>query len=239
MAFFVRPFLAHEGLPVRLRQIQTYPFPRRQVRTLWRRGHPAAVRRERMATSSWRAGRAHLVYPPRAELSGVALGCLPAEYGPGTLFCAICDYRSGRRSPAQGTAPPGRRGASRKARLERYTRERIAEIELRLQEAHDSLQQRRRRQEEELESKEATLIDAVTNEVRSIQARVEQSMATKRLRRWCSVSRTRRSSRRPDSERAHLSRSQELAAVRLDEIKARCAARSKISPCSFPQRATN
>jgi DNA-directed RNA polymerase subunit beta' len=60
-----------------------------------------------------------------------------------------------------------------KTRLQRSTVEQVAEIELRLQEALDNLERRRKQREVELEEKAGNLSDAVTDEVRGIQARLE------------------------------------------------------------------
>jgi DNA-directed RNA polymerase subunit beta' len=107
-----------------------------------------------------------------------------------------------------------------KTRLERGTQERIAEIELRLQEAVDSLQLRRKNEEEKLEAKEAELIDAVTNEVRSIQARMEGLMGQPAAEALAlSFHATPIVEAGDTIERSHLSVPQELAAKRLDEIK--------------------
>ncbi len=65
-----------------------------------------------------------------------------------------------------------------KTRLERGTVEKIAEIDLRLQEALDNLQRRRRRREKELEAQAEELSDAVTGEVRTLQARLETLMGS-------------------------------------------------------------
>jgi DNA-directed RNA polymerase subunit beta' len=107
-----------------------------------------------------------------------------------------------------------------KTRLERATQDKIAEIELRLQEAHDNLQRRRKQREEELEDKGATLTDAVTQEVLSAQrrldawgdAKAEETVAL-------TFAETPVVTEGEKVERSHLSRPQELAAQRLDEIK--------------------
>jgi DNA-directed RNA polymerase subunit beta' len=107
-----------------------------------------------------------------------------------------------------------------KTRLERSTHEKIDEIELRLQEALDNLQRRRTSQEEELEDKGAVLTDAVTNEVRKVQSRLE-SLVGKEAPEALTVSfhETPIVAQGQKIERSHLSRPQELAAVRLDQIK--------------------
>ena len=107
-----------------------------------------------------------------------------------------------------------------KTRLERATHEKISEIELRLQEALDNLQRRRRQREEELEEKETSLTDEVTNEVRSVQGRLEALMGqTLDEPLTLSFHETPVVAAGETVDRTHLSRPQELAAVRLDEIK--------------------
>jgi DNA-directed RNA polymerase subunit beta' len=108
-----------------------------------------------------------------------------------------------------------------KTRLERSTQDRIAEIELRLQEALDSLQLRQKKQEEELEAKETDLIDAVTTEVRTVQGRLEALMGKKSPEPlMLSFHDAPVVGADEAVERGHLSRCSELAAERLDEIKA-------------------
>ncbi len=105
-------------------------------------------------------------------------------------------------------------------RLERSTHEKISEIDLRLQEALDNLQRRRRQQEEELEEKGAVLTDAVTAEVRGMQGRLEALLglaASEGL--VLSFDDTPVVQAGETVKRSHLSRPQELAATRLDEIK--------------------
>ncbi|MGD8598663.1 MAG: DNA-directed RNA polymerase subunit beta', partial [Anaerolineae bacterium] len=110
--------------------------------------------------------------------------------------------------------------ARERTRLERSIQEKVDEIELRLQEALDNLQRRRQQREEELEEKGAALTDTVTNEVRAVQGRLEalldgsapESIAL-------SFHDTPVVNEGDTVERAHLSRTQELAASRLDEIK--------------------
>ncbi len=107
-----------------------------------------------------------------------------------------------------------------KTRLERATTDKVAEIELRLQEALDNLQRRREQREAELEEKEANLTDAVTNEVRGVQGQLEALVgrtATEAL--TLSFTETPVVEAGETVERGHLSRPQELAAARLDEIK--------------------
>ena len=107
-----------------------------------------------------------------------------------------------------------------KTRLERATHEKIAEIGLRLQEALDNLQHRREQREEELEEKETSLTDAVTSEVRGMQARLEALSGQKAPEALTlSYYETPVVAAGETVERAHLSRPQELAAARLDEIK--------------------
>jgi DNA-directed RNA polymerase subunit beta' len=107
-----------------------------------------------------------------------------------------------------------------KTRLERGTVEKIAEINLRLEEAHDNLQRRRKQREEELEEKEATLTDAVTNEIRAVQGRLEALMGKAAPETLAlSFNETPVVEAGEKVERNHLARPQELAAARLDEIK--------------------
>jgi len=107
-----------------------------------------------------------------------------------------------------------------KTRMERSTQEKIEEIEQRLQEALDNLQHRRRQREEELEDKGTAMTDAVTNEVRAMQGRLE-ALAGQKAPEDLTLSFDETPVVREGEavERAHLSRPQELAANRLDEIK--------------------
>ena len=107
-----------------------------------------------------------------------------------------------------------------KTRLERSTQEKIAEIEFRLQEALENFQRRRKRQEEELEDKGATLTDAVTYEVLNMQRQLEALLGQKASEPLTlSFHETPIVEAGETVERSHLSRPQELAAKRLDEIK--------------------
>jgi len=107
-----------------------------------------------------------------------------------------------------------------RTRIERATQEKIAEIDTRLQEALDNLQRRRKQREEELEEKGSTLTDAVTNEVRSMQSRLE-SLVGQQAAEDISLGfhPTPIVAAGETVERSHMSRPQELAAARLDEIK--------------------
>jgi DNA-directed RNA polymerase subunit beta' len=107
-----------------------------------------------------------------------------------------------------------------RTRIERATQEKISEIDARLQEALDNLQRRRKQREEELEEKGSTLTDAVTNEVRSMQSRLE-SLVGQQAAEDVSLGfhPTPIVAAGETVERSHMSRPQELAAARLDEIK--------------------
>jgi len=105
-------------------------------------------------------------------------------------------------------------------RLEKATQDKNAEIDLRLQEALDSLQLRRKNQEEALEEKAATLTDAVTNEVRGMQGQLDVLMGQKATESLTLSFHTIPVVEAGDSvDRDHLTRSQDLAADRLDEIQ--------------------
>ncbi len=107
-----------------------------------------------------------------------------------------------------------------RTRLERATHEKIAEIDLRLQEALENLHRRRESQEEELEERESSLTDAVTGEVRSVQSRLETWMgkaAPETL--TLSFHDTPLINQGEKVERSHLTRLQELVAAHLDQIK--------------------
>jgi DNA-directed RNA polymerase subunit beta' len=107
-----------------------------------------------------------------------------------------------------------------RTRLERSTHEKLAEIDLRLQEALDNLQRRRTQQEEALEEKGTTLTDAVTTEVRAMQGRLEALLGKKAPDDLVlSFNETPVVTAGETIERSHLSLPQELAADRLDEIK--------------------
>jgi DNA-directed RNA polymerase subunit beta' len=107
-----------------------------------------------------------------------------------------------------------------KTRLERSLQEKIAEIDLRLQEAKDNLQRRREQQEEELEEKGAQLTDAVTTEVRGMQGRLEALMGKKAPEDlMLSFHDTPVVATGETVERSHLMQPQELGTTRLDEIK--------------------
>lgn len=108
-----------------------------------------------------------------------------------------------------------------RTRLEKASHDKTTEIELRLQEALDSLQLRRKNQEEELEEKEAALTDAVTNEVRGMQGRLEALTGQTAPETLMLSFHTSPVAEAGDTiETSHLSRCQELAAERLDEIQA-------------------
>jgi DNA-directed RNA polymerase subunit beta' len=107
-----------------------------------------------------------------------------------------------------------------KTRLERSIHEKIVEIELRLQEALDNLQQRRQQREEELEEKGTAMTETVTNEVRAMQGRLDALLDQKAPEDLLlSFGDSPVVSEGETVERNHLSRTQELAANRLDEIK--------------------
>jgi DNA-directed RNA polymerase subunit beta' len=107
-----------------------------------------------------------------------------------------------------------------KTRLERATVEKIAEIDLRLQEALDNLQRRRKQREEELEEKEAQLTDVVTNEVRAMQGRLEALVGQNAPETLTlSFNETPVIQEGEKVKRAHLSVPQQLSTARLDEIK--------------------
>jgi DNA-directed RNA polymerase subunit beta' len=107
-----------------------------------------------------------------------------------------------------------------KARLERATDEKTAEIELRLQEALDNLQRRREQREAELEEEAGAQSDDVTNEVRAMQGRLD-ALLDKKAPEPLALSFD-ESPLVPEGEvveRSHLSRLQELATVRLTGIQ--------------------
>ncbi len=107
-----------------------------------------------------------------------------------------------------------------KTRLERSSQEKVAEIEMRLQEALDNLQRRRRQREEELEDKGTILTEAVTNEVRGMQGRLEALLDQKAPEDLgLGFSEAPFATEGEIVERGHLSRVQDLAADRLDAIK--------------------
>jgi DNA-directed RNA polymerase subunit beta' len=107
-----------------------------------------------------------------------------------------------------------------RTRFERSTHEKIDEINARLQEALDNLQHRRRQQEEELEDKGTVLTDTVTTEVRAMQSRLESLLGkTAPEDLVLSFHDIPVVAAGGTVERSHLSRPQELAADRLDEIK--------------------
>jgi DNA-directed RNA polymerase subunit beta' len=107
-----------------------------------------------------------------------------------------------------------------KTRLERSTQEKVEEIDARLQEALDNLQRRRTQREEELEEKGASLTDAVTTEVRSLQGRIEALMGQEAPEGlMLSFADAPVVAAGEKIKRTHLSAPQKLAATRLDEIK--------------------
>ncbi|MGD2206375.1 MAG: DNA-directed RNA polymerase subunit beta', partial [Anaerolineae bacterium] len=107
-----------------------------------------------------------------------------------------------------------------RARLEKATEDKISEIDLRLQEALDNLDRRRKQREEDLEKKETDLIDAVANEVRAMQGRLEALMGQATPEALSlSFHDIPLVEAGETVERAHLSRPQQLAGDRLDEIK--------------------
>ena len=108
-----------------------------------------------------------------------------------------------------------------RTRLERSTNDKIAEIEQRLQEAIDNLQQRRRAKEEELEERADALTDAVTTEVRGLQRRLESALnqnASEDLK--LSFEDVPLVVAGETVQRSHLSRLNEVAGTQLDQIKA-------------------
>ncbi|MBN1135595.1 MAG: DNA-directed RNA polymerase subunit beta' [Anaerolineae bacterium] len=108
-----------------------------------------------------------------------------------------------------------------RTRLEHGTTDKIGEINQRLQEALDSLQQRRRSREEELEDKAAKLADAVTSEVRGMQARLEGQLNQKAPEPLTlSFQDEPLAAGGETITKAHLPRLNELANARLDQIKA-------------------
>jgi DNA-directed RNA polymerase subunit beta' len=107
-----------------------------------------------------------------------------------------------------------------KTRMERSTQEKIAEIEMRLQEALDNLQRRREQREEELEDRGATLTDQVTNEVRATQGRLEAIAGQKAPEDIVLSFHDEPVVRAGETvTRAHLALPQDIAGKRLDAIK--------------------
>jgi len=107
-----------------------------------------------------------------------------------------------------------------RTRLERSSQEKIAEIDMRLQEALDNLQRRRQQREEELEEKGTALTETVTSEVRGLQGRLEALLDQKAPEDiGLSFGDAPVVPQGETVERGHLSQVQDLAAERLDGIK--------------------
>jgi len=107
-----------------------------------------------------------------------------------------------------------------RTRLERSSHEKIAEIDMRLQEALDNLQRRRGQREEELEEKGTALTEAVTSEVRGLQGRLEALLDQKAPKDiGLSFEETPVVAQGETVERGQLSQVQDQAADRLDGIK--------------------
>ena len=107
-----------------------------------------------------------------------------------------------------------------KARLEKATVEKNAEIELRLQEALDNLQRRREQQEEKLEERAGDLSDVVTSEVRDLQDRLEALIGkTAPEPLTLSFHDAPVVDAGKPVESSHISRLQELGTARLDQIQ--------------------
>ncbi|MEJ2208586.1 MAG: DNA-directed RNA polymerase subunit beta', partial [Anaerolineae bacterium] len=107
-----------------------------------------------------------------------------------------------------------------RTRLERSSQEKVAEIDMRLQEALDNLQRRRQQREEELEEKGTALTETVTSEVRGVQGRLEALLDQKAPEAiGLSFVEAPVVPQGETVERGHLSKVQELAAERLDDIK--------------------
>ncbi len=105
-------------------------------------------------------------------------------------------------------------------RAERDMADKIAEIDLRLKEALENLQRRRRQREAELEEEGAALTDAVTKEVLGVRRRLEEMVGQEAPEdiglSFCEEPIV---TAGETVQHAHLSKPQELAAARLDEIK--------------------
>jgi len=183
----------------------------------------AAVRRERMGHIELAAPVAHIWYTRRVpSYLGLLLDISRRNMDRVLYFAqyAITEVDEDARRKALRRLDD--EVVREKTRLERSSQEKIAEIEQRLQEALDSLQQRRKSSEAGLEEKEAALTDAVTNEVRGMQARLE-TLTGKKAPEPLELSFHSEpiAAAGETVERAHLSRVQTLAAERLDQIQAR------------------
>ncbi len=107
-----------------------------------------------------------------------------------------------------------------KARLEKATEERIEEINLRLQEALDNLQQRRQQRDEELDERTSTLSDSITSEVRSLERQLKAAdgkVAAEPI--VASFHDEPLVAAGQAVGRDHLTRLQEIATARLDQVE--------------------
>ena len=180
----------------------------------------SSVRRERMGHIELAAPVAHIWYTRRVpSYLGLLLDVSRRNMDRVLYFAqyVICSVDEEARSKALRRLDDEL--VRERTRLERSIQEKISEIDLRLQEALENLQQRRINREEELEEKAANLTDAVTHEVRSIQAQME-ALLDKAAPEDLTLSFHNEPlvQKGETITRAHLARPQAVAARRLDEI---------------------
>jgi len=181
----------------------------------------SSVRRERMGHIQLAAPVAHIWYTRRVpSYLGLLLDVSRRNMDRVLYFAqyVICSVDEEARSKALRRLDDEM--MREQTRLERATQERIAEIELRLQEALDNLQRRRDSQEEELEDKGGVLTDAVTSEVRNMRQRLEAFIGKAAPEPLVLSFHDAAIVQEGEIvEHSHLSLPQDLAAARLDEIK--------------------
>jgi len=181
----------------------------------------SSVRRERMGHIQLAAPVAHIWYTRRVpSYLGLLLDVSRRNMDRVLYFAqyVICSVDEEARNKALRHLDD--EAMRERKRLERGTQEKIAEIELRLQEALDNLQRRRESQEEELEDEGGVLTDAVTSEVRSLQDRLEALLGKAAPEPLALSFHDEPLVKEGEIvERSHLSLPQEIAAARLDEIK--------------------
>ncbi|HNS51298.1 MAG TPA: DNA-directed RNA polymerase subunit beta' [Anaerolineae bacterium] len=181
----------------------------------------AAVRRERMGHIELAAPVAHIWYTRRVpSYLGLLLDISRRNMDRVLYFAqyVITHVDEDARLKAQRSLDADM--SREKARLEKATEERIEEIELRLNEALDNLQQRRQQRDEELDERTSALSDSITSEVRSLERALkaadgkvaaEPIVASFHEEPLVAAGET--------VGRDHLTRLQEIATARLDQVE--------------------
>ena len=181
----------------------------------------SSVRRERMGHIELAAPVAHIWYTRRVpSYLGLLLDISRRNMDRVLYFAQYVMTHVDEDARLKGLRSLDADLAREKTRLGRATDERSAEIELRLQEAIESMRRRRKQREDELEERTGNLSDAITNEVRSLQRRVEAVLG-KAAPETLSLSFHEEPvvAAGENVDRHHLSRLQEMATARLDAVE--------------------